>query len=219
MEARMTTHYYLGWFNEGFPQRLITELHKDIQNRESLVMISANPHLHVNDQVGSIERSWLDSANIMFNAYHLIDYSVPKNKARELITEASVIFLLGGDTIEQNTLLKEYDLLNLIKKSRTLVMGASAGAINMSAIWLSFESENHTIYEGIGLGDFSVLSHYDLENNLSTIQRFMFPLSKTIDIYASNKDCALRVQGESIDVLGNIYMITNGKMHKVKETL
>ena len=59
-------------------------------------------------------------------------------------------------------------------------MGASAGAINMSAKWLcsknfGYKVEKSSVYDGIGLDDFSVLSHFDLENNLELVQSELSP--------------------------------------------
>jgi len=220
----MKTHYYFGWFNDVFLDKLVRLLHEDITDRKSLVMISANPFLHEDEEVGATERSWLDQANIMFDEYHLIDYSVQKEEAQKLIQNASVIFLLGGNTIEQNGLLIKYQLSDLIKKSRAVVMGTSAGAINMSAKWLcskytGYKGEISTIYDGIGLDDFSVLSHFDLENNIAQIQSELFPLLEEMNVYASNKDCAVRVKGDKIDILGNVYLISHSKIQKLDETL
>ncbi|MCB2313706.1 Type 1 glutamine amidotransferase-like domain-containing protein [Clostridium tagluense] len=212
----MKTHYYFGWFNDVFVEKLVRLLHEDITDRKSLVMISANPFLHEDEEVGATERSWLDQANIMFDEYHLIDYGVQKEEAQKLIQNASVIFLLGGDTIEQNSL--------LIKKSRAVVMGTSAGAINMSAKWLcseytGYKGEISSIYDGIGLDDFSALSHFDLENNIAKIQGELSPLTEEMNVYASNKDCAVRVKGDKIDILGNVYLISHSKIQKLDETL
>ncbi len=223
-EVLMKTHYYFGWFNDVFLDKLARLLHEDITDRKSLVMISANPFLHEDEEVGATERSWLDQANIMFDEYHLIDYSVQKEEAQKLIQNASVIFLLGGNTVEQNDLLIGYELSDLIKKSRAVVMGASAGAINMSAKWLcskytGYKGEISSIYDGIGLDDFSVLSHFDLENNIAQIQGELSPLLEEINVYASNKDCAVRVKGDKIDILGNVYLISHSKIQKLDETL
>jgi cyanophycinase-like exopeptidase len=103
-------------------------------------------------------------------------------------------------------------------------MGASAGAINMSAKWLCSkkfgdEVDRNTMYNGIGLGNFSVLSHFDLENNMELVQSELSPLSEEINIYASNKDCALRVKGDKIDILGNVFLISHSKIQKLDETL
>ena len=50
----MKTHYYLGWFNDFFPEKLSGILKQDIADRKSLVMISSNPS---DDEAnGTIER-------------------------------------------------------------------------------------------------------------------------------------------------------------------
>ncbi|MGB8000196.1 MAG: Type 1 glutamine amidotransferase-like domain-containing protein [Anaerobacillus sp.] len=218
----MKTRYYLGWFNNFFPETLGRRLQEDITDRKSLVMISTNPSNFEDN--GATERSWLNKAGILFNDYHLINYRVHKEEARSKIQNASVIFLLGGDIIKQNVFLKEYELVDSILKSNAVVMGASAGAINMSAKWLCSKNlgnnvELSSVYEGVGLDPFSVLSHFDLENNMAMVQNELSPLSEEIAIYASNKDCAVRVKGNSIDVLGTVYLISQSKMRKLDETL
>lgn len=218
----MEMHYYLGWFNNYFPENLAKSLQEDITDRKSIAMISSDPFSYEDD--GSTERSWLNQAGIMFDEYYLVNYRVQKEEAHKLILNASVIFLLGGDPLKQNHFLKEYELSGAIKESTAVVIGASAGAINMSAKWLcspklGFKVETSSVYDGIGLNDFSVLSHFDLENNFTLVQTELSPLSKEIDIYASNKDCAVRIKGDEIDILGNVYLITHSKIQKMKETL
>ncbi|WP_246941957.1 Type 1 glutamine amidotransferase-like domain-containing protein [Bacillus pinisoli] len=217
----MKTHYYLGWFNHFFPENLGRLLQEDISDRKSLVLISSNPSIY--DEIGASERSWLEQAGIMFDEYHLINDRVQKEDAQTKIRNASVIFLLGGDTLKQNSFLKDYELSDLIKKSNAVVMGASAGAINMSAKWLcsrnlGYKVEMSSVYDGIGLDNFSVLSHFDLENNIAWIQNELSLLSKEMNIYASNKDCAVRVKGDKIDIIGNVFLISHSKIQKLDET-
>ncbi|MCA1322323.1 Type 1 glutamine amidotransferase-like domain-containing protein [Bacillus tianshenii] len=218
----MKTHYYLGWFNNFFPENLCRVSQEDITNRKSLVMISSNPSEYEDD--GATERSWLDRAGIVFEEYHLINFRLQKEDAQTLIRNASAIFLLGGNTVKQNDFLREYGLSDLIKKSTAVVIGASAGAINMSAKWicskkLGYKVEKSTTYNGIGLDDFAVLSHFDLENNMEQVQSELSPLSKEMDIYVSNKDCAVRVKGDKIDILGDVYLISNSRIQKLYRTL
>ncbi len=218
----MKTHYYLGWFNDFFPENLGRVLEEDIADRKSLAMISSNPLL--NEDIGAAERSWLDQAGIMFEDYHLINYHVQKEDAQAFIQNASAIFLLGGNTLKQNRFLIDYELADIIKKSTAVVLGASAGAINMSAKWLcsknfGYPVEKSSLYDGIGLDNFSVLSHFDLENNMELVQDELSSLSEELNIYASNKDCAIRVKGDNIDILGNVYLISQSKIQKLDETL
>ena len=218
----MKTHYYLGWFNNFFPQKLGEVLQTDICNRKSLVMISSNPSSY--EEVGATERSWFKQADILFDEYHVINYSVKKEDASLFIQNASVIFLLGGDTVKLNEFIMEYELSDTIKESNAVVMGASAGAINMSAKWIcsknfGYNVEESVVYDGIGLNHFSVLSHFDLENNMTMVQNELSVLSKEINIYASNKDCAVRVKGDKIDIFGDVYLISNAIMQKLEETI
>ena len=217
----MKTHYYLGWFSNFFPKQLGKELRKGITDRKSLVMISANPLFYEDD--GATELSWLNHAGIMFEEYHLINYRVQKEDAHTLLQHASVIFLLGGNTLEQNGLLMDYELSEGIKKTDAVVIGASAGSINMSAKWLAsrnfgYEVELSSVYDGIGLDNFSVLSHFDLENNMALVQDELSLLSEEMDVYASNKDCALRVKGDKIDIFGDVYLISHSEIQKLDET-
>lgn len=66
----MKINYYLGWFKDVFPEKLVKLLHEDITDRKSLVMISANPFYQKYEEVGATERYWLDKANIIFDEYH-----------------------------------------------------------------------------------------------------------------------------------------------------
>lgn len=77
----MKTHYYLGWFNNYFPDSLAKALQEDITDRKSLVMISSNPS--VDEEISVTERSWLDHAGIEFDEYHLINYRVQKEDAQK----------------------------------------------------------------------------------------------------------------------------------------
>lgn len=219
----MKIHYYLGWFNDGIPNTLSKLLDEDITERALLVMVSANPSLFEGE--GVTERSWLEQTNIKFEEYHLIDYRVDKEEAQELVQNASAIFLLGGSPIDQNEFIKEYGLLDSIKQNDTaVIIGASAGAINMGEKWLyskntGFNTEKEYLLTGIGLDHFSVLSHIDFENNIPEITKALSPLSEEMNVYVSNEDCALRVKCGKIDILGSMHLVSHSQIHKLQETL
>ncbi|STO08271.1 Type 1 glutamine amidotransferase-like domain-containing protein [Exiguobacterium aurantiacum] len=216
----MVTYYYLGWFNNFFPNNLAHALSRDTTTRHSLVMISSNPaSTSVN---GFTELSWLEDAGIIFDEYHLINYEVGQKEAKRRISEASMIFLLGGDTVKQNMFLYEYDLLESIQSNGGIVIGASAGAINMSSKWvcspnLGYSTSATTIYNGLALHDFSVLSHFDLEHNMGVVKQELALLSEELPVYASNKDCAIRVQEKRIEIFGDVYLYSQRNMTKLTE--
>jgi len=214
----MKTHYYLDWFYEkGFSEKLVNVLHEDITDRKSLVMISAEAPDYRDEQVNIdnvFERTWFNQANIFFDEYHLIDYRTQNEDAQRLIQNASVIFLCGGSPLHQKHLLMEYELSDLIKKSNVVVMGTSAGGMNMSDQYV----DECNIYEGMALNHFSFEAHFDHDNTALIEERF--PLSEKMDIYvAADKDGAVRVKESKIDIIGNVYLISHSKIQKLVETI
>ncbi|WP_379134681.1 Type 1 glutamine amidotransferase-like domain-containing protein [Paenibacillus sp. sgz500958] len=222
----MSTHYYLSWFNDFFPEKLVQWLHEDIKDRKSLVLISAQPSGYKGKQINIddvSEATWLTEANIIFDEYHFIDYRIQKEEAQRFIHNASVIFLCGGDPVLQNDFLAEYELSDVIKNSNAVIMGASAGAINMAAKWLSlkntsYEVETSTIYDGIGINHFAYESHAK-RDYATFVQGYLFPLSEEIDVYAAEQESAMRVKDGKIDTMGPIYLISHSKIQKLVETL
>ncbi|KWX69775.1 Type 1 glutamine amidotransferase-like domain-containing protein [Paenibacillus jilunlii] len=222
----MKTHYYLSWFNNFFPEKLVKWLDEDIKDRKSLVMISAQPSGYKGEQVNIddvSERIWLNQANIIFDEYHFVDYRMQKEDARRFIQNASVIFLCGGDPVLQNDFLAEYELSDVIKNSNAVIMGASAGALNMAAKWLSltnngYQVETSTIYDGIGFDHLAYESH-SKRDYATFVQGYLFPLSEEIDVYAAEQESAIRVKDSKIDILGPVYLVSHSKIQKLGETL
>ncbi|WNS42302.1 cyanophycinase [Paenibacillus sp. MMS20-IR301] len=222
----MSTHYYFSWFNDFFPEKLARCLHEDIQDRKSLVMISADPSGYTDEQINYndiSEWTWLTQANLIFDDYHFIDYRMQKEEARRFIQNASVIFLCGGYPILQHELLAEYELLDGIKNSNAVIMGASAGALNMAAKWLNVDdidddAETGTIYNGIGFDYFAYESHAK-RDYATFVQGYLFPLSEEIDIYAAEQESVIRVKDGIIDIMGPVYLISRSKIQKLAETL
>ena len=214
----MKAHYYLDWFYEkGFSEKLVNLLQEDIIDRKSLVMISATTPDYKDEQDtidSAFERTWFNQANIFFDEYHLIDHRTQKEDSQRLIQNASVVFLCGGNPGHQKQLLREYELSDLIKKSNAVVMGTSAGGMNMSDEYVN----KCTVYEGMALNHFSFEAHFDHDNTVLIEERY--PLSEKMDIYmAADKDGAVRVKDSKIDIIGNVYLISHSKIQKLVETL
>lgn len=194
---------------------------QDVIDRQSLVMISSDPASTVVN--GVIELSWLRETGLLFQKYHLVNYEMDQTDVKLLLKEASVVFLLGGDTIKQNQFIHEYDLIQSIQETDAIVLGTSAGAINMSSTWLcspnlGYEVSTSTFFQGLALNNFSVLSHFDLEHQMNMITQELASLSEVLPIYISNKDCAIRVQGNRFDIFGDVYLYANRNMTKHTET-
>ncbi|WP_342548598.1 Type 1 glutamine amidotransferase-like domain-containing protein [Paenibacillus sp. FSL P2-0089] len=218
----MSTHYYFSWFNDFLPEGLVEWLQEDLQDRQSLVMISAQPSDYEDGQINFediTEWTWLHQANLMFKENHFIDYRMPKDEARQWIQNASVIFLCGGDPVQQNNFLAEYELTDVIKNSNAVILGASAGSLNMAAKWVTSQSADHTveidtIHDGLDFNPFAYESH-SKRDYASFVQGYLFPLSEEIDVYAAEQESAIRVKDGAIEIMGPVYLISRSKIQKI----
>ena len=210
----MRIHYYLDWFYEnGFSKKLADMLQEDIKDRTSLVMVSAVAPQNINEKYNAedvFEKTWFDQANIRFKEYHLIDHSTQKENAQRLIENASIIFLCGGSPQYQMELLKKYELTDLIKENKGLIIGTSAGGMTMASNYV----DQDEIYQGLGLDNLAFEAHFDCQDMALLEKRF--PLSEKINIYvAADKNGAVRVKGNQVDIIGSVYLISNRKVQKL----
>lgn len=213
----MKKHYYLDWYyDKGFSEKLVSELQKDITNRKSMVFISAEPfddQVEPADKDDVFEKVWFDQADIFFEEYHLINHETKKEDAQRLIQEASTIFLCGGYPQYQMELLIKFELQDLIKKSDAVVMGASAGGMNMSESYV----DEGKVYAGLALNHFSFEAHFDYADIMLVKERFT--LSKEMNVYvAADKEGAVIVTGSNIDIIGNVYLVSHSQINKLAET-
>jgi len=230
-------HYYFGWFCDEIPEQVSQALNNDIPCKKSIVIIHTKPSdYEANDKLVDFTKNiWFEPAGISFENYHSIDYRIKKEEAHELLKNASVILLHGGHAILQNNFLQEYELSGAIQKSKAKVLiGASAGGMNMSAKWVTSRyvpaySNRHTnddvkVYEGLGLDNFALESHAHCDSveklaNSDNAKYNLIPLSNEIDVYVACEESTIRIKNEKFEVMGDVYLISQSKIQKVKECL
>ena len=220
-------HYYFSWFSNGLPKKVADLLHSDIPNKESLVTITTKPSggcAISEEEYRMVKDDWLGSSGIIFDEYHFIDYKVKKEDAHDLLKNASVIYLHGGDTHLQNDFIAEYELEASIRNSdASVIMGMSAGAENMAAHYICAKSagwpraEGVTVHKGIGLDGFAHVGHF-VPDNIKLIESELFPISQDMDIYAQCDEATMRVEGGNIEIFGDVYLISGSKMSKLNES-
>lgn len=219
-------HYYFSWFSNGLPKKVADLLHNDILEKKSLVTICTRPSgdfVIEKEEYKMVKDDWLDAAGIVFDEYHFIDYTIKKEDAQELIKNASVIYLHGGDTHMQGQFIKEYELEAPIKNSNaSVIMGMSAGAENMAMNYVCAKSagwsnaEGVTVHNGIGLDNFAYVAHFVVDDG-KLIERELFPISQDMKIYALCDEATMRIKDDNIDIFGDIYLISDSSICKLKE--
>ena len=134
---------------------------------------------------------------IYFDRSIVLDYSYSINQVKEIISENELIFLYGGNPYKQMDFIIKYGIRDLIKNKT--IIGLSAGSINMCKKAICTKDEDFkesNMYNGMGLIDFSIEPHFDINNIdvLEDLKRF----SKEVDIYALEDDAYIIVEDNKI---------------------
>ena len=223
----METHYYFGWFNDTMPKKVGVLLNEDLSSKKSLVMICTAPSDYEgNDRLSKwVKESWFDFAGVVFDEYHWIDYRLNKEEAGALLRNASAILLHGGYPHYLKDFLAEYGMVEAIKESKaSVVMGASAGAMNLSTNFAygkridDHHREPTELYDGLGLDDFAFISHATKHAEELACEEEVQILSQKLVVYAGCEESTIRVRNGKVGILGDVYLITNDGIGKMPET-
>lgn len=213
----------LGFFS-GFPTRHFTAdivkiLKKELTVRDSLVFVSAWPtDYERNDNDSAGMHGMFEECNMSFKRYCVIDNRTDTIAAKQLIREASCIFLMGGHATMQFQLICNKDILGEIRKSTAVILGVSAGSSNMAIraldIW-----ESHVPYDGLGLANITIKAHLTQEdpNLLQTL--LQISAMQNLPICGMEDESAIFVKNDTVTYVGQIHWINNGKVTPISQTI
>lgn len=105
-------------------------------------------------------------ANMAFSSYAVLD-GCNADEADYLVHSSDIIFLAGGHVPTQNAFFQEIGLRELMEDFDGVVMGISAGSMNMAdTVYVQPEEPGESVPEfcrfapGLGLTDVNILPHY-----------------------------------------------------------
>ena len=156
-------------FNNGFTPAFEQALKKYLPQVDAgnLVFIASDfddPH----GNIGWAERirSQFGEIGILFSELRIIDHTVSPLQAEGYIRDAQVIWLSGGDTLRQIVSFEEYHLREQLMGFDGIIIGMSAGSINMAdrvvlARNIYDNAPEMAIYQGLGLVQINIEPHLD----------------------------------------------------------
>ncbi|MGN0145468.1 MAG: Type 1 glutamine amidotransferase-like domain-containing protein [Clostridium sp.] len=164
--------YYCSGFdiNDAFGHGLGEMFKFELKDTKSIVYIPGSPEKIEKAKIKYIPSftEHFKNVGIEFEQIDLITPDLLKEEAKEMISEASFIMLMGGDPFKQRDLCKQLDILSDLKQFSGVMLGFSAGAMLMSKHIIitpcSEEYPNFHIEEGLNLDDLSIYPH----NNTSS---------------------------------------------------
>lgn len=128
-----------------------------------------------------------------------------------------MVWLAGGDTPTQFGYFQKYGLDAIIKKHKGVIIGMSAGSINLAETaicTLSCEHHRQEIYKGLGCVNISVEPYFVR----SEVSDELIELSKKYIIYGLCDDSIIICTDEKVEFWGEIYKLSNGNIEQVKNS-
>lgn len=162
-----------------------------------------------------------------FKNYQILDFRT-LNKIDTLIKNADLIFLCGGHLPTQNKFFNKIGLREKIKNTNVLIIGASAGAMNMADTVYSIpELEGESIdpnfnrnLKGLGITDINVLPHYDkfvdhILDGKRFIEDIVLPDTYKRKVFGINEDSYILIDNKEAYLYGEAYLLENGTIKKL----
>ena len=218
----MITYIFSG-FNpkERFGKEVSNFFKEDMKECKSIVFILGNFNdLEKNRRYAFIDIEWFKEININLEDIDILDNNMQEDIMKEKLKKTDIIFIMGGDTQKQNIFLEKYNLKETIKTSKGIVIGISAGAINLGIDSLCSKDLDDgayktIIYKGIGRIPYTVEPHFDI-NNLELLNNELYPVSNTIKIYGLPNDTGIRITNNNNKIIkGNFYLIDKEEIKKI----
>ncbi len=197
-------------FSDEFPKDFIFQLRSFMKSDMKFAFI-ASEFENIHEKTDWYCKNFLkmfSDAGIHFSRADVIDSRVTDETAQAIVKSADVIWLAGGDTPTQYAYLKAYGLIPCIREHRGVIIGMSAGSINMSKTAVCSVTCGHSkldIYEALGLVEFSIEPHLDVNN----ISEELLTLSEKYPLYGICDDGAIICTEDNTSYIGDVFLINN----------
>lgn len=212
--------------NFGNKNNILDNIKKYVKKYDNFLFVASNEfNNEATDVYANVTFESFD-LTLPFNNYKILD-SRTKEIADELIKEADLILLCGGHVPTQNNFFNNIDLKNKIKNTEALIIGGSAGAINMAeSVYCIPELEGESTdlnfsrnLIGLGLTNINILPHYDIFkefilDNKKFIDEIILPDTYERTIYALNNGSYILVDDKNY-LYGEAYLLKDGSIMKI----
>ncbi len=194
----------------------LANLKNSIKNNKLALFFASNPNTFENNDkyAGYIQTSF-GMSGITFDKNIVVDGRT--KDIGTLVEKADLIFLMGGLTLVQAEFFDTIKLRQLLKNYSGVVIGESAGAINMANnAYESRESVDETSqwYQGLGLTDYNVEPHFS-ESNTELLNQTLLPDSKIAPFIALENRSYIMINDNATKLYGNAWLFANGTYRQI----
>ena len=193
-------------------QNIIDFLNKNIEDKKVISFVSCEfDDYEGNDHFANKLIRLFKEKEYEFDNTYVIDDRLSNEEMVNCINDSSIVFMLGGDTLEQIKNINKYNLKECITSNNKIVIGMSAGSINMAKkVVLAKDPDDNipelSIYEGLGITDINIEPHCEFENKEHWIE--LEKASEVNEIVVMNDDAYI-ICDEDIKYYGTYLLLKN----------
>lgn len=203
--------------------RVLDNIKKYLNGTNRIVYVANDPNnvLENEEKIKNIIDSF-SLAGIEFNEKILLE-ARNKKDAKNIILGADIVILSGGKILCQNKFFRSIRLKNILKRFNGIVIGISAGTMNLCKTVYNFPEEKADIKErkwvkGLGFYDKIIIPHFDGETNTYQIECEEVDVAGDYILPASHKKEFLGIpNGSYILIDGNKNVSFFGEMYTIKD--
>ena len=212
----MSIYILTSWFPNGFNNEIAQLMKKFIKRRTKFAFIASEfeKNHEKTDQYFEEVLGLFQNIGIDFEKSYVEDGRMEKEVAKDIVRSADVVWLAGGDTPTEYQYLLKYELIDILREHSGVIIGMSAGSINltkMAICTLACGHDKQEMYEGIGCVGFSVEPHF----NVNKVSKELLELSKQYIIYGLCDESLILCEGKTIIFLGEVYQIIDGTVKQI----
>lgn len=214
----MATYILTSLFPNGIGDRLADAMRELIVKREHFAFIASDFRKEAQEGTDHHAQgicSQLEGIGICFAHHSIIDARISPEQARKEVEHADVVWLAGGDTPTEYAAIKEYGLCEVLQQHSGVIIGMSAGSINMgkeAVCTLTCGHDRQQVYPALGLVEWSVEPHFHPDGPLEEL----LELSKRYLIYGLCDEGAILCVDGAYRFYGEIYRIQDGRIEPVE---
>ena len=209
---------------------VLDNIKKYLSSTNRVVYVSNDP----NNVIENEERikNMMDSfslSNLNFNEKILLD-ARNKKDSKNIILGADIVILSGGKILCQNKFFRSVRLKKILKHFNGIVIGMSAGTMNLCKTIFNFPEENADIKEkrwvkGLDFYDKIIIPHFDGETNtyqieceeVDVVNDYIFPASHKKEFLGIPNGSYILIDGnKNVSFFGEMYTIENGVTKKIE---
>lgn len=209
--------------------RFVEELLFNIKrnNVHALFICSDPDNPEFTDAAAGSMRKGLEEIGIHFAAYNVLDNRNP-NWTKNFIDSSEVIILCGGHVPTQHAFFKKIHLREHLQHFRGVVIGISAGSMNMAEnVYSTPEMPGEALdpnyqceFLGLGLTTRNIIPHWqELHNSMLDGKRLLediiLPPSYEHAFFALPDGSYIYSNGAREELRGEAYLISNGNVRLV----